>query len=124
MEKKGSTPEVVSSLMEGDYFLALAEKETRKADGAVFYRTIRGRFVRESDVELRNPDVVRGEELGRDGWHLPLAFVWGEDRETCSISKGEKASGRWQGAETRALRGRRGTERRTAWPMWLASPAP
>ncbi|MGB5349488.1 MAG: hypothetical protein WBN10_07790, partial [Polyangiales bacterium] len=71
MQKKGSTPEVVSSLMEGDYFLALAEKETRKADGAVFYRTIRGRFVRESDVELRNPDVVRGEELGRDGWHLP-----------------------------------------------------
>ncbi|MGB5546368.1 MAG: hypothetical protein WBM74_07330, partial [Polyangiales bacterium] len=28
MEKKGSSPEVVSSLMEGDYFLALAEKET------------------------------------------------------------------------------------------------
>ena len=67
MEKKGSTPEVVSSIMEGDYFLALAEKETRKSDGAVFYRTIRGRFVRETDVELRNPEVVRGEELGRDG---------------------------------------------------------
>ena len=90
MEKKGRTPEVVSSLMEGDYFLALAEKETRKADGAVFYRTIRGRFVRESDVELRNPDVVRGEELGRDGWRLPLAFVWGEDRDLLDL-KGEKA---------------------------------
>ena len=81
MEKKGATPEAVSSLMEGDYFLALAEKETRKADGAVFYRTIRGRFVRETDVELRNPDVVRGEELGRDGWNLPLAIVYGEDRD-------------------------------------------
>ena len=90
MEKKGPTPEAVSSLMEGDYFLALAEKETRKADGAVFYRTIRGRFVRESDVELRNPDVVRGEELGRDGWRLPLAFVWGEDRDLLDV-KGEKA---------------------------------
>ncbi|MGB5265899.1 MAG: L,D-transpeptidase, partial [Polyangiales bacterium] len=90
MQKKGSTPEVVSSLMEGDYFLALAEKETRKADGAVFYRTIRGRFVRESDVELRNPDVVRGEELGRDGWHLPLAFVYGEDRDLLDLN-GEKA---------------------------------
>ncbi len=79
MEKKGPTPEAVSSLMEGDYFLALAEKETRKSDGAVFYRTVRGRFVRESDVELRNPEVVRGEELGKDGWRLPLAIVYGED---------------------------------------------
>ena len=85
MEKKGSTPEVVSSIMEGDYFLALAEKETRKSDGAVFYRTIRGRFVRETDVELRNPEVVRGEELGRDGWRLPLAFVYGEERELLSL---------------------------------------
>jgi hypothetical protein len=85
MEKKGPTPEVVSSIMEGDYFLALAEKETRKADGTVFYRTIRGRFVRETDVELRNPEVVRGEELGRDGWRLPLAFVYGEDRDLLSL---------------------------------------
>ena len=85
MEKKGPTPEVVSSLMEGDYFLALAEKETRKADGAVFYRTIRGRFVRESDVELRNPEVVRGEELGRNGWDLPVAIVYGEDRELLNV---------------------------------------
>ena len=90
MEKKGPTPEVVSSLMEGDYFLALAEKENREADGAVFYRTVRGRFVRESDVELRNPDVVRGEELGRDGWHLPIAFVWGDDRDLLEL-KGGKA---------------------------------
>ncbi|NNE17500.1 MAG: L,D-transpeptidase [Myxococcales bacterium] len=90
MEKKGPTPEVVSSLMEGDYFLAVAEKETRKADGAVFYRTIRGRFVRESDIELRNPDVVRGEQLGRDGWKLPLAFVYGEDRDLLDL-KGGKA---------------------------------
>jgi len=85
MAKKGSAPEVVSSLMEGDYFLALAEKETRKADGAVFYRTVRGRFVRESDVELRNPEVVRGEELGRDGWRLPLAIVYGEDRDLLDL---------------------------------------
>ena len=90
MEKKGSTPEVVSSLMEGDYFLALAKKETRKADGAVFYRTVRGRFVRETDLELRNPDVVRGEELGRAGWALPLAIVYGEDRALHSL-KGGKA---------------------------------
>jgi hypothetical protein len=86
MEKKGATPEVVSSLMEGDYFLALAEKETRESDGAVFYRTVRGRYVRVSDVELRNPDPVRGEELGRGGWRLPLAFVWGEDRELLSLN--------------------------------------
>ena len=85
MEKKGATPEAVSSLMEGDYFLALAEKETRKADGAVFYRTVRGRFVRETDVELRNPEVIRGEELGRDGWRLPLAIVYGEDRELLNV---------------------------------------
>jgi len=85
MAKKGSPPEVVSSLMEGDYFLALADKETRKTDGAVFYRTVRGRFVRESDVELRNPEVVRGEELGRDGWRLPLAIVYGEDRDLLDL---------------------------------------
>jgi lipoprotein-anchoring transpeptidase ErfK/SrfK len=90
MEKKGPTPEVVSSLMEGDYFLALAGKETRETDGAVFYRTVRGRFVLETDVELRNPDVVRGEELGRDGWRLPLAIVYGEDRELLDL-KGNKA---------------------------------
>ena len=89
MEKKGATPEVVSSLMDGDYFLALAEKETRKADGAVFYRTIRGRFVRESDVELRNPEVVRGEEIGRNGWELPMAFVYGEDRDLLEVKGGE-----------------------------------
>jgi len=89
MEKKGSSPEVVSSLMEGDYFLALAEKETRKTDGAVFYRTVRGRYVRESDVELRNPDVVRGEELGPNGWALPMAFVYGEDRNLLEVEGGK-----------------------------------
>jgi len=89
MEKKGPTPESVSSLMEGDYFLALARTETRTADGAVFYRTVRGRFVRESDIELRNPEPIRGEELGRDGWRLPLAFVYGEDRDLVSFKKGE-----------------------------------
>ncbi len=86
MDKKGPTPEVVSSLMEGDYFLALAEKETRESDGAEFYRTVRGRYVRVSDVELRNPDPVRGEELGRGGWQLPLAFVWGESRDLLSLN--------------------------------------
>ena len=73
--------------MEGDYFLAVARKQSRKADGAVFYRTVRGRFVRESDLELRNPEPVRGEELGRDGWRLPLAFVYGEDRELLTRKK-------------------------------------
>lgn len=86
MEKKGPTPEVVSSLMEGDYFLALADEETRESDGAVFYRTVRGRYVRVSDVELRNPEPIRGEELGRGGWRLPLAFIWGEDRELLDLS--------------------------------------
>ncbi len=97
MEKKGPTPEVVSSLMEGDYFLALATKVTRKADGAVFYRTVRGRFVRESDVELRNPEPIRGEELGRDGWRLPMAFVYGEDRDLFDLGQGRpKATGKAQ----------------------------
>ncbi|MGB8331997.1 MAG: L,D-transpeptidase, partial [Polyangiales bacterium] len=32
-----------------------------------------------------NPDVVRGEELGRDGWRLPLAIVFGEDRELVEL---------------------------------------
>jgi hypothetical protein len=87
MDKRGPIPEVVSSLMEGDYFLALADKETREGDGAVFYRTVRGRYVRESDVELRNPTVVRGEELGHDGWRLPLAFVYGEDRDLWNVDR-------------------------------------
>ena len=74
MEKKGPTPEVVSSLMEGDYFLALGEKETRESDGTVFYRTVRNRYVREDDIELRNPEVVRGEQLGKSGWELPKKY--------------------------------------------------
>ena len=89
MEKKGPTPEAVSSLMEGDYFLALAEKETRQTDGAVFYRTVRGRYVREIDIELRNPEPVRGEELGRGGWRLPLAIVYGEDRDLLDMGGSE-----------------------------------
>ena len=36
-------------------------------------------------MELRNPDPVRGEELGRGGWRLPIAFVWGEDRELLTL---------------------------------------
>ena len=89
MEKKGRSPEVVSSLMEGDYFLALARKETRNADGAAFYRTVRGRYVRDTDVELRDPKPIRGEELGRGGWRLPLAFVYGEDRELLAVSRNQ-----------------------------------
>jgi len=89
MQNKGKTPEVVSSLMEGDYFLALADKEKRDEDGAEFYRTVRGRYVRVSDLELRNPDPVRGEELNRNGWRLPIAFVWGEDRQLFDVSGSE-----------------------------------
>jgi len=89
MEKKGPTPEAVSSLMEGDYFLALAEKETREADGSVFYRTVRSRYVREDDVELRDPEVVRGEQVGRGDWELPIAFVYGEDRPLLERRKGK-----------------------------------
>ena len=89
MEKKGPTPEVVASLMEGDYFLALGEKETREADGTVFYRTLRNRYVREDDVELRNPEMVRGEQLGKGGWELPLAFVYGEDRPLLERRQGK-----------------------------------
>ncbi len=89
MDKKGPTPEVVSSLMEGDYFLALAEKEKREADGAVFYRTVRGRYVREGDVELRNPQPIRGEELGRGGWKLPIAFVYDRDRDLVDLDTDE-----------------------------------
>ncbi len=88
MEKKGPTPEAVSSIMDGDYFLALAETETREADGAAFYRTVRKRYVREDDLELRNPEVVRGEKLGKDGWKLPIAIVYGEDRPLFERRKG------------------------------------
>ncbi|MGB5810291.1 MAG: L,D-transpeptidase [Polyangiales bacterium] len=72
--------------MEGDYFLALGEKETRESDGTVFYRTVRNRYVRVDDLELRNPDVVRGEKLDGSAWKLPVAFVYGEDRPLLSRS--------------------------------------
>ena len=40
--------------------------------GDRFYRTVRGRYVRVGDVDLRNPDPIRGEELGQGGSFIPV----------------------------------------------------
>lgn len=65
-------PEVVARWMVGDYFVALDER-TETAEGA-FWRTVRGHYVYEKDIEpLPLPPMMGNELEGADD--LPLAFV-------------------------------------------------
>jgi hypothetical protein len=62
----------VQERLDGDYFVAIAGFE---ADGErEFARTVRGRYVRADDVELRTEPRMHGEHLGA-GETLPIAFV-------------------------------------------------
>ncbi|MDD9939765.1 MAG: L,D-transpeptidase [Myxococcales bacterium] len=70
----GGLPEVVERRMDGVFLLALDRLEP----GGAYYRTVRGRYVRKRDVELKPEPGLRGELLS-EGSGLPLAFVYGEE---------------------------------------------
>jgi hypothetical protein len=74
----GGLPDVVEKAMKGIYFVAVDHEET--SEGRKFYRTVRGRYVRKEDVELRATPRMHGEWLGKEGKDLPLAFVFDKDR--------------------------------------------
>lgn len=68
-------PAFVHGQMFGDVFVAIDRVETSGARR--YYRTVRGRYVREQDVELRPAPKMHGELL-RGAQSLPLAFVYGD----------------------------------------------
>jgi hypothetical protein len=69
-------PEVVESRLDGVRLLALDRLERQGSRS--FYRTVRGRYVREQDVELKPIPAMRGELIFEDN-PLPVAFVYGEE---------------------------------------------
>lgn len=74
----------------GDYLLAIDRLESRRESDHVvwFYRTIRGRYVRPSDVQLFQPTQMAGALLGE--LRLPLAFVKREVRALpCVLTEGQ-----------------------------------
>lgn len=72
-----STPRVLESRLKGDYFVALDRTE-EDPRGQSWWRSIRGRYVADGDLEhLDTPEMI-GEAL--DDSELPIAFVFGEQR--------------------------------------------
>jgi hypothetical protein len=73
--KKGHPPkfpEVVETQMSGDYLLALDRIEEEQ--GEKYYRTVRGRYVRVADVNIKEEPKMRGVYLDA-ATRLPVAFV-------------------------------------------------
>lgn len=72
-------PEVVEKMMDGIFLLALrdAEKLSEMKEQEEYQQTVRGRYVRTEDIELRPNVPMQGEQLG-ETVSLPLAFVWKE----------------------------------------------
>jgi hypothetical protein len=66
-------PEVVETQMSGDYLLALDRIEVDHSQK--YYRTVRGRYVGVTDVQLKKPPKMRGVRL-EAGKRLPIAFVY------------------------------------------------
>jgi hypothetical protein len=84
--RDGGWPEVVEKSMKGIYFIAIDHEE--KSKGRAFYCTVRGRYVRKEDVDLRTPPPMRGRRLGKRD-KLPLAFVFDEDRPLYELREGK-----------------------------------
>jgi L,D-transpeptidase catalytic domain len=79
-------PEVVAQQLDGDYFVAI---DTLLREGErKFYRTVPGRVVRESDVDIKPEPSMRGELL-RPQTRLPIAFVFGEPAVPLLRKRGE-----------------------------------
>ena len=79
-------PDYVIDPMVGDYFLAL--DETEEGESGLFYRTIRGHYVRADDIEEQPAPQMSGELLDEQGLELPIAFVYGEERPVWRLQEG------------------------------------
>jgi hypothetical protein len=75
LAERSNLPEVVAQRLAGDYFVALDAR--LKAGEREFYRTVPGRYVRASEVDIKPEPAMRGE-LVRRGMRMPIAFVFGE----------------------------------------------
>ncbi|WP_428262953.1 L,D-transpeptidase [Haliangium sp.] len=71
----------VERWMKGDYFLALAGR--REHDGHVYYETVRGRFARAEDLQMKPLVPMHGEHLD-DERTLPLAFTLDDTPLSCT----------------------------------------
>jgi hypothetical protein len=80
-------PEVVEQRLDGVYLLALDHQE--QVDTRTFQRTVRGRYVRAEDLELKPEPAMRGTLL-EDGRRLPYAFVYGRDVEPAPVYRVEQ----------------------------------
>jgi hypothetical protein len=89
--EEGDLPDVVDALMKGVFIVALDRVESE--GGRRYWRTIRGRYIRESDVELYPRSQMHGELLA-GAQDLPLAFVYGDDAPVfCRADRGLKVCG-------------------------------
>lgn len=85
-----SSPRVLESRLNGDYFVALDRAE-EDPSGTSWWRSIRGRYVSDDDLEhLETPEMI-GEAL--DDAELPIAFVFGEERPLYRIEEGIREVG-------------------------------
>jgi hypothetical protein len=67
-------PDHVRMRMLKGFYVAL-DQEERTDVGRRFYRTVRGAYVRASEVTRNTPPRSRGVVLG-DSWRLPIAIAW------------------------------------------------
>lgn len=74
---KGSWPSVVKQRLEGVFLVAVDREEEQQ--GRRYFRTVAGRYLRQADLDLKQPPRMHGEFL-KGAAKLPLAFVFGEDR--------------------------------------------
>jgi hypothetical protein len=84
--ERGRFPSAVQAELVGDYFVAIDRLEV--AGERRFYRTVRGRYVREQDVELRPQPKMQGVLLSEQ-LALPIAFVYGEDEAPLLAQRGQ-----------------------------------
>ena len=82
LELDTELPEVVDTKLDGVYLLAL--DRTEQADGRTFVRTVRGRYVKKSDLEPKPEPRMRGVVL-REGRTLPYAFVYGAKEDKAPV---------------------------------------
>lgn len=73
-EEDDALPDFLRMRMQQGFYLSLDRREATE-EGRLFYRTVRGGYVRVTDVTANEPPTSRGVVLG-GSWSLPLAIVY------------------------------------------------